>query len=104
MKNFDAIGDFLSNIISTKSYEMKEEYPSLEELCYQLTLNVKILQDRIEKLEEENVETSNLLYELMHSIDAIDARIDIVAAHNETQKEEVGRKRTQQYFDGPPNF
>lgn len=107
MKNFNAIGDFLSNIFSTKSYETENQYPSLEELCYQLTLNVKILQDRIEKLEDENVETTNTLYEIMHSVDALDSRIDIVAAHyldNETKKEEMERKRTQQYSDGPPNF
>lgn len=31
------------------------------------------------RLEEENVETSNLLYEIMNSIDAVDRRIDILA-------------------------
>jgi hypothetical protein len=38
------------------------------------------LQDRITALEAENVETSNCLYELMNSIDAVDARIDILTA------------------------
>lgn len=33
----------------------------------------------IKRLEEENIETSNCLYELMNSIEAVDARIDIVA-------------------------
>ena len=33
------------------------------------------------KLEEENVETTNTLYEIMHSVDAVDARIDILAEH-----------------------
>ena len=33
----------------------------------------------IKRLEEENVETTNCLYEIMHSVDAVDARIDIVA-------------------------
>jgi hypothetical protein len=33
----------------------------------------------IKRLEEENVETTNTLYEIMHSVDAVDARIDIVA-------------------------
>jgi len=37
------------------------------------------LEERIKKLEEENVETSNTLYELMNSIEAVDHRIDIVA-------------------------
>jgi hypothetical protein len=36
------------------------------------------LQDRIEALETENIETSNCLYELSNSIDAVDARIDIL--------------------------
>ena len=40
------------------------------------------LEERIAKLEEENVETTNLLYELGNSIDAVDTRIDIVTAEN----------------------
>jgi hypothetical protein len=36
------------------------------------------LQERIEVLEAENVENSNCLYELSNSIDAVDARIDIL--------------------------
>ena len=35
----------------------------------------------IKRLEEENIETSNLFYELMENIRAVDARIDIVAEH-----------------------
>jgi hypothetical protein len=35
----------------------------------------------ISRLEEENVETTNTLYEIMHSVDAVDARIDILAEH-----------------------
>lgn len=37
------------------------------------------LQERIEALEAENIETSNCLYELDNSIQAVDARIDILA-------------------------
>jgi hypothetical protein len=44
----------------------------LEEKYNGLLLDVK-------RLEEENIETSNTLYELMNSIEAIDRRIDIVA-------------------------
>jgi len=36
------------------------------------------LEERIIALEQENVETSNCLYELMNAIDAVDARIDIL--------------------------
>ena len=52
---------------------------SLAGLCAQLTRHVQTLEHRIEKLEEENVETTNLLYELSNSIEAVDRRIDIVA-------------------------
>ena len=37
------------------------------------------LQD-IKRLEEENIENTNLIYELMENIRALDARIDIVAS------------------------
>jgi hypothetical protein len=40
------------------------------------------LEERIVALEQENVETSNCLYELMNAIDAVDARIDILTLEN----------------------
>ena len=40
------------------------------------------LEERIVALEQENVETSNCLYELMNAIDAVDARIDILTSEN----------------------
>ena len=40
------------------------------------------LEDRIVTLEQENIETSNCLYELVNSIDAVDARIDILTLEN----------------------
>lgn len=42
------------------------------------------LQQRIETLESENTETTNTLYELMNSIDAVDARIDILTSEKWT--------------------
>jgi len=39
---------------------------------------VEQLEARVKVLEEENVETTNTLYEIMHSVNAVDARIDIV--------------------------
>jgi hypothetical protein len=42
---------------------------------------IEELEQRIIKLEEENVETTNCLYENYNSIDAVDARIDILAEH-----------------------
>jgi len=44
----------------------------LEEKYNALLLDVK-------RLEEENIETTNTLYEIMHSVEAVDARIDILA-------------------------
>ena len=40
------------------------------------------LEERIVYLENENIETSNCLYELANHIDAVDARIDIVIEEN----------------------
>jgi hypothetical protein len=37
------------------------------------------LEEKVQKLEEENIETTNVLYEIMNSIGAVDARIDILA-------------------------
>jgi septal ring factor EnvC (AmiA/AmiB activator) len=48
-----------------KIVELEEKYQSL-------LLDIK-------NLEEENIETSNCLYELSNQIDAVDARIDILA-------------------------
>jgi hypothetical protein len=42
---------------------------------------IEELEQRIVKLEEENIETTNTLYEIMNSVDAVDARIDILAEH-----------------------
>lgn len=36
------------------------------------------LEKQVRELKEENIETNNILYELMNSIDAVDARIDIL--------------------------
>lgn len=36
------------------------------------------LEKDVVKLKEENVETTNLLYEIMNNIDAVDTRIDIL--------------------------
>lgn len=47
---------------------------------YNKSLSDKIqeLEQRIFILEEENVETTNTLYEIMHDIRAVDSRIDIL--------------------------
>lgn len=45
------------------------------------------LEERILNLEQENIETSNCLYELSNHIDAVDARIDIVTLENWSGKD-----------------
>lgn len=37
------------------------------------------LEQRVRVLEEENIETTNTLYQIMNSVDAVDRRIDILA-------------------------
>jgi hypothetical protein len=61
---------------------------NLLDLILNQSIKIKELENKyscllvdIKKLEEENIETTNVLYEIMHSIDAVDARIDITAEH-----------------------
>ena len=42
-----------------------------------LIKRIEELENKVAKLEEENIETSNLLYEIINSTEAIDRRIDI---------------------------
>ena len=49
-----------------------QKLKELEEKYDALLLDVK-------RLEEENIETTNTLYEIMNSIEAVDNRIDILA-------------------------
>ena len=65
---------------------------SLEDRIVELEQLVSILQEKysgaledIKRLEEENIETSNILYELQNSIDAVDARIDILSVETFTK-------------------
>ena len=62
--------------------------PSKKPIVEDIDLYAKIveMENRIAKLEEENVETSNTLYELINSLDAVDARIDILTLENWTDK------------------
>lgn len=53
--------------LHSKLIDIEEKYQSL-------LMNVK-------RLEDENLETANTLYEIMHFIEAVDARIDILMEH-----------------------
>lgn len=57
-----------TNNVYDKLIELEEKYNAL-------LLDVK-------RLEEENIETSNCLYEIMNSVEAVDRRIDIIIAEN----------------------
>lgn len=59
----------ISNFL--KPYQMTSYNKSLYD-------KISELEQRISILEEENVETTNTLYEIYHSIDAVDRRIDIL--------------------------
>lgn len=59
----------LLTIIISKSMESSENLFNL----------IKNLEERVKQLEEENIENTNLIYEVMNSIEAVDRRIDIVA-------------------------
>ena len=77
------------NKIRSKFESFKQEIP-IDDLNMRLTQLEKkyqqILQD-IARLEEENIETTNLLYEIMNSLDAVDRRIDILDEHHQITEE-----------------
>ena len=60
-----------------------------EIICDESNIYSKIieLEKRIAKLEEENVETTNTLYEIINSIDAVDVRIDILTVEKWINKD-----------------
>ena len=68
------------NFFDTKSYVLTEEYKSLLE-------RIDELENKVKHLEEENIENSNLIYELMNTSEAIDRRIDIIAEEFRTNKD-----------------
>jgi hypothetical protein len=66
-------------------YGKQDTEPNLYMMIEELWQKVKVLEEKyegalqdIKRLEGENIETTNVLYEIMHSVDAVDARIDIV--------------------------
>jgi Holliday junction resolvase-like predicted endonuclease len=70
-------------------YGNQNASPSLHQMMQELEVRVNVLEEKyqgaledIKHLEEENIETTNTLYEIMHDIDAVDARIDILHTHN----------------------
>ena len=66
---------------------LEERITALEQLVVELQEKYQGALVDIKRLEEENIETSNCLYELYNSIDAVDARIDIITAEKWKDKD-----------------
>lgn len=63
-----------------KLYEQNNSDISLHE-------RILYLEEKVKNLEEENIETNNLFYEILNSIDALDVRIDILVGEKFISKE-----------------
>ena len=61
-------------------YWFQKKWGTMEVPSDTLLKKIEELENRVVKLEEENIEISNILYETMNSIDAVDSRIDILTA------------------------
>lgn len=73
-KKWGTSGEVPTDTLLKKIEELEQRVTVLEEKYMASLIDIR-------RLEEENVETSNTLYEIMNSVDAVDARIDIVAEH-----------------------
>ena len=74
-KKWGTLGEVPTELLLKKIEELEERMNVLEE-------KYKGALEDIVRLEGENIETTNTLYEIMHSVDAVDARIDILYTHN----------------------
>ena len=70
---FEKWGVEPSESLSSRIQDLEEKYASL-------------LMD-VKRLEEENIETTNTLYEIMNSVEGLDARIDILTLNNWIDKD-----------------
>ena len=66
-------------------YGKQNVEPNLYMMIGELQEKVKVLENKyqgalrdIKRLEEENIETTNCIYEIQNSIEAVDNRIDIL--------------------------
>jgi len=63
-----------------KKWGMNQEVP-IDNILRRLSQLEQKYQDSLEdikRLEEENIETTNVLYEIINSVNAVDSRIDIL--------------------------
>lgn len=68
------IRKLISNVLHPYKFEVHHKKSLYEKISE--------LEQRIYVLEQENIETTNSLYEIYHTIDAVDARIDILTLEN----------------------
>jgi len=72
-------------IVNHKSLE--DKIVELEKIVFELQEKYAGALKDIKRLEEENIETTNCIYELQNSIEAVDARIDILTLENWNKKD-----------------
>jgi len=78
---FKIFNNFLKNYeVNGNTTTLYDKVKELEEKYQNSLVDIK-------RLEEENIETTNLLYEIMNSVDAVDRRIDIVDEHYQITKD-----------------
>jgi len=65
---------------------LDDRIQELEKVVFELQEKYSGALQDIKRLEEENIETTNVLYELGNSIDAVDTRIDILTAEKWVNK------------------
>lgn len=69
---------FIKWFFSDTKKPITEEHIDVYAKLAELEEKYQCLLVDVKRLEEENIETSNLLYEFSNSLDAVDARIDIL--------------------------
>jgi hypothetical protein len=78
---FKIFNNFLKNYeVNGNTTTLYDKVKELEEKYQNSLVDIK-------RLEEENIETTNLLYEIMNSVDAVDRRIDILDEHYQITKD-----------------
>jgi len=70
-------------IVNHKSLE--DKIVELEKIVFELQEKYAGALEDIKRLEEENIETTNCIYKLQNSIEAVDARIDILSVETFTK-------------------
>lgn len=70
-------------VVNHKSLE--DKIIELEKIVFELQEKYAGALEDIKRLEEENIETTNCIYELQNSIEAVDARIDILSVETFTK-------------------